>query len=82
MVKGTQSQEDFEYKIPHAVLKCIWNEIFENDFIRPFESAFEDKTIAIYRLLISGLDPKLWRSEAVKTVNLRVKMARNLAQNQ
>ena len=55
------------------MLKCIWNEIFDNDFIGPFESAFEDKTIAIYRLLISGLDPKLWRSEVVKIVNLRVK---------
>ena len=55
------------------VLKCIWNEIFDNDFIGPFESAFEDKTIAIYRLLISGLDSKLWRSEVVKIVNLRVK---------
>ena len=33
--------------------------IFDNDFIGPFESAFKDKTIAVYRLLISGLDPKL-----------------------
>ena len=40
-------------------LKCIRNEIFDNDFIGPFESAFKDKTIAVYRLLISGLDPKL-----------------------
>ena len=23
-------------------LKCIWNEIFDNDFIGPFESAFKD----------------------------------------
>ena len=54
-------------------LKCIWNEIFDNDFIGHFESAFKDKTIAVYRLWISGLDPKLWRSEVVKIVNFRVK---------
>ena len=54
-------------------LKCIWNEIFDNDFIGPFESAFEDNTITVYRLLISGLDPKLWRSEVVKIVNFREK---------
>ena len=54
-------------------LKCIWNEIFDNYFIGPFKSAFEDKTIAVYRLLISGLDPKLWRSEVVKIMNFRVK---------
>ena len=54
-------------------LKCIWNEIFDYDFIGPFESAFEDKTITVYRLWISGLDPKLWRSEVVKIVNFRVK---------
>ena len=53
-------------------LKCIWNEIFDNDFIGPFESSFKDKTIAVYRLLISGLDRKLWRSEVVKIVNFRV----------
>ena len=35
------------------------NEVFENDFIGPFESALKDKTIAVYRLLISGPDPKL-----------------------
>ena len=40
-------------------LKCICNEIFDHDFIGPFDSAFEDKTIAVYRLLISDLDPKL-----------------------
>ena len=40
-------------------LKCIRNEIFDNDFTGPFESAFKDETIAVYRLLISGLDPKL-----------------------
>ena len=40
-------------------LKYIWNEIFDNDFIGPFESAVKDKTIVIYRLWISGLDPKL-----------------------
>ena len=51
---------------------CVWNEIFDYDFIDPFESAFEDKTIAVYHLLISGLYPKLWRSEVVKIVNLRV----------
>ena len=51
------------------LLKCIWNEIFDNDFIGPFENAFKDKTIAVYRLLISGLDHerlkllKLWISE-------------------
>ena len=56
-----------------ASLKCIWNEIFDNDFIGPFESAFKDKTIAVYRLLISGLDPKSWTSEVVKIVNFRVK---------
>ena len=39
---------------------CIWNEIFDNDFIGPFESSFEDKTISVYRLLISGLDRKVW----------------------
>ena len=54
-------------------LKCIWNEIFDNDFIGPFKSAFEDKTAAVYRLLIPGLDPKLWTSEVVKIVNFRVK---------
>ena len=59
--------------VQRSLLKCIWNEIFDNDFIGPFESAFEDKTIAVYRLLISGLHPKLWKSEAVKIVNLRVK---------
>ena len=58
-----------------------WN--FDNDFIGPFKSALKGKTIAVYRLLISGLDPKLWRSEVVKIVNFRVKkMARNRAQNQ
>ena len=61
------------YRLSPDDLKCIWNEIFDNDFIGPFESAFEDKTIAVNRLLISGLDPKLWRSEVVKTVNFRVK---------
>ena len=40
-------------------LKCIWNEIFDSDYIGPFESAFKDKTITVYRLLITGLDPKL-----------------------
>ena len=55
-----------------SCLNCIWNEIFDYDFIGPFESAFEDKTMAVYHLLISGLYPKLWRSEVVKIVNLRV----------
>ena len=64
-------------------LKCIWNEIFDNDFIGPFESALKDRTIGVYRLLISGLDTKLWTYEVVKIVNFRVKkMARNWAQNQ
>ena len=46
-------------KTPKLHLKCIRNEIFDNDFIGPFESAFKDKMIAVYHLLISGLDPKL-----------------------
>ena len=59
-------------------LKCIWNEIFDNDFIGPFKSAFRDKTIAVYRLLISGLDPKLWRSEVVRIMNFRIKKWREI----
>ena len=53
-----------------------WN--FRQFFIGPFESAFKDKTIAIYCLWISGLDPKLWRSEVVKIVNFRVKNGKKL----
>ena len=38
----------------------------------------KDKTITIYCLWISGLDPKLWRSEVVKIVNFRVKNDKKL----
>ena len=47
-------------------LKCIWNEIFDNNFIVLLESALKDKINAVYRLLITCLDPKLWRSEVLK----------------
>ena len=36
--------------------------------LAPLKVRFKDKTIAVYRLLISGLDRKLWRSEVVKIV--------------
>ena len=39
------------------LLKCIWNEIFDNNFIVLLESASKDKINAVYRLLISFLDP-------------------------
>ena len=48
------------------VLKYIWNEIFDNNFIVPLESALKDKINAVHRLLITCLDPKLWRSEVLK----------------
>ena len=48
-----------------ASLKCIWNEILDN-FIVLLESALKDKINAVYRLLITFLDPKLWRSEILK----------------
>ena len=41
--------------------------------LAPLKVRFKDKMIAVYRLLISGPDPKLLRSEAVKIVNFRVK---------
>ena len=47
-------------------LKCIWNEIFDNNFIALPESALKDKINAVYRLLITCLDPRLWRSEVLK----------------
>ena len=47
-------------------LKCIWNEIFDNNFIVLLESALKDKINAVYHLLITCLDPKLWRSEVLK----------------
>ena len=73
-VTGTRNiSERNNQSLKSVNLKCIWNEIFDNNFIGPFESAFKDKTIAVYRLLISGLDPELWRSEVVKIVNFRVK---------
>ena len=48
------------------LLKSIWNEIFDNNFIVLLESALKDKINAVYRLLITCLDPKLWRSEILK----------------
>ena len=47
-------------------LKCIWNEIFDNNFIVLLESTLKDKINAAYRLLITCLDPKLWRSEVLE----------------
>ena len=40
-------------------LKCIWNEIFDNNFIVLLESALKDKINVVYRLLITCLGPKL-----------------------
>ena len=47
-------------------LKCIWNEIFDNNFIVLLESVLRDKINAVYRLLITFLYPQLWRSEVLK----------------
>ena len=47
-------------------LKCIWNEIFDNNFIVLRESALKDKINAVYRLLITFPYPQLWRSEVLK----------------
>ena len=60
-------------------LKCIWNEIFDNNFIVLLESVLKDKINAVYRLLITFLDPKLWRSEVLK---IRWKNGKKSSKNQ
>ena len=37
-------------KLINVSLKCIWNEIFDNNFIVLLESALKDKINAVYRL--------------------------------
>ena len=60
-------------------LKCIWNEIFDNNFIVLLESVLKDKINAIYHLLITCLDPELWRSEILK---LKWKNGKKSSKNQ
>ena len=77
LLRTTWSQPEDVRRFPY-MLQITWNTFhfkvyMKWNFIGLFESAFKDKTIAVYRLWISGLDPKLWRSEVVKIVNFRVK---------
>ena len=60
-------------------LKCIWNEIFDNNFILVLESALKDKINSVYCLLITCLDPKLWRSEVIK---IKWKTGKKLSKDQ
>ena len=59
-------------------LKCIWNEIFDNNFIVLLESVLKDKINDVYRLLITFLYPQLWRSEAQ---NQMKQMAKKLSKD-
>ena len=58
--------ENLFFQIFLKNLKCIWNEIFDSNFIVLLESALKDKINAVYLLLITCLDPKLWQSEVLE----------------